>query len=96
MGSDLSVMNNDVFMLTDTDRCLTGTAEIVLNSLHADEILSENDLPIKYAGFSPCFRKEAGAAGRDTRGIVRDTNLTRLNNMYSANPNNRTKCMNIY
>lgn len=71
MGSDLSVMNNDVFMLTDTDRCLTGTAEIVLNSLHADEILSENDLPIKYAGFSPCFRKEAGAAGRDTRGIVR-------------------------
>ena len=71
MGSDLSVMNNDVFMLTDTDRCLTGTAEIVLNSLHADEILNENDLPIKYAGFSPCFRKEAGAAGRDTRGIVR-------------------------
>ena len=71
MGSDLSVMNNDVFMLSDTDRCLTGTAEIVLNSMHSDEILSENDLPIKYAGFSPCFRKEAGAAGRDTRGIVR-------------------------
>ena len=71
MGSDLSVMNNDVFMLEGTDRCLTGTAEIVLNSMHADEILSENELPIKYAGFSPCFRKEAGAAGRDTRGIVR-------------------------
>ena len=71
MGADLSVMNDDVFMLTDTDRCLTGTAEIVLNSLHADEILAEKELPIKYAGFSPCFRKEAGAAGRDTRGIVR-------------------------
>ncbi len=71
MGSDLSVMNNDVFMLTDTDRCLAGTAEIILNSLHADEILSEKDLPIKYAGFSACFRKEAGAAGRDTRGLVR-------------------------
>lgn len=71
MGSDLSVMNNDVFMLTDTDRCLAGTAEIVLNSLHADEVLNETDLPIKYAGYSPCFRKEAGAAGRDTRGIVR-------------------------
>ena len=71
MGSDLSVMNNDVFMLTDTDRCLAGTSEIILNSLHADEILNENDLPIKYAGFSPCFRKEAGAAGRDTRGLVR-------------------------
>ena len=60
MGSDLSVMDNDVFMLTGTDRCLAGTAEIILNSLH-----------LKYAGFSPCFRKEAGAAGRDTRGLVR-------------------------
>ena len=70
-GTDTSVMNNDVFMLTDTDRCLAGTAEIILNSLHSDEVLNEKDLPIKYAGYSPCFRKEAGAAGRDTRGIVR-------------------------
>ena len=71
MGSDLSVMNDDVFMLADTDRCLAGTAEIILNSLHTNEILQENELPIKYAGFSTCFRKEAGAAGRDTRGLVR-------------------------
>ncbi len=71
MGTDQSVMANDVFMLTDTDRCLAGTAEIILNSLHSDEVLNEKDLPIKYAGYSPCFRKEAGAAGRDTRGIVR-------------------------
>ena len=71
MGTDPSVMANDVFMLTDTDRCLAGTAEIILNCLHSDEVLNEKDLPIKYAGFSPCFRKEAGAAGRDTRGIVR-------------------------
>lgn len=71
MGADLSIMNNDVFMLTGTDRCLAGTAEIILNSLHIGEILSENELPIKYAGFSPCFRKEAGAAGRDTRGLAR-------------------------
>lgn len=71
IGSDMSVMNNDVFMLTDTDRCLAGTAEIILNSLHRDEVLNEKNLPIKYAGFSPCFRKEAGSAGRDTRGLVR-------------------------
>ena len=71
MGSDLSVMNNDVFMLAGTDRCLAGTAEIILNSLHSGEILPESALPIKYAGFSPCFRKEAGAAGRDTRGLAR-------------------------
>ena len=71
MGSDLNIMNDDVFMLTGTDRCLAGTAEIILNSLHADEILPESALPIKYAGFSSCFRREAGAAGRDTRGLVR-------------------------
>ena len=71
IGSDLSVMNDDVFMLNGTDRCLAGTAEIILNSLHTDEILPESALPIKYAGFSPCFRREAGAAGRDTRGLVR-------------------------
>ena len=71
MGSDLAVMNDDVFMLTNTDRCLAGTSEIILNSLHTGEILNENELPIKYTGFSQCFRKEAGAAGRDTRGIVR-------------------------
>lgn len=71
MGSDTSVMNDDVFMLAGTDRCLAGTAEIVLNSLHSGEVLNEKDLPIKYAGFSSCFRKEAGAAGRDTRGLVR-------------------------
>lgn len=71
MGSDLSIMNNDVFALEGTDRCLSGTGEIILNSLHHDEIMSENELPIKYAGWSPCFRKEAGAAGRDTRGLIR-------------------------
>lgn len=71
MGADMSVMNGDVFMLEGTDRCLTGTAEIILNSLHSGEILPQDALPIKYAGFSPCFRKEAGAAGRDTRGLMR-------------------------
>jgi seryl-tRNA synthetase len=50
---------------------LSGTAEIVLTSLHQDEILAESDLPVKYAGYSACFRREAGAAGRDTRGLFR-------------------------
>ncbi|MDR0803886.1 MAG: serine--tRNA ligase [Rickettsiales bacterium] len=71
LGSDVSVMKNDVFMLEDTDRCLAGTAEIALNSLHQNEILDEKQLPIMYAGYSPCFRKEAGAAGKDTRGLIR-------------------------
>ena len=71
LGSDPAVMKNDVFMLSDTDRCLAGTAEIALNSLHQNEILEEKQLPIMYAGYSPCFRKEAGAAGKDTRGLIR-------------------------
>lgn len=91
MGSDLSVMNDDVFMLENTDRCLAGTAEIILNSLHSDEILSENDLPIKYAGFSPCFRKEAGAAGRDTRGLYRFHQFNKVEQYVFCKPEDSEK-----
>ena len=50
---------------------LVGTSEVALASLHDDEILAQADLPLRYAGFSTCFRREAGAAGKDTRGIFR-------------------------
>ncbi len=50
---------------------LVGTSEVALASMHAGEILDAGDLPLRYAGFSPCFRREAGAAGKDTRGIFR-------------------------
>jgi seryl-tRNA synthetase len=50
---------------------MVGTSEVSLASLHAEQILSADDLPLRYAGFSTCFRREAGAAGRDTRGIFR-------------------------
>jgi seryl-tRNA synthetase len=50
---------------------LVGTSEVPLASLHADEILSAGELPLRYAGFSPCFRREAGAAGKDTQGLFR-------------------------
>jgi seryl-tRNA synthetase len=50
---------------------LVGTSEVSLASLHAEEILPADDLPLHYAGLSTCFRREAGAAGRDTRGIFR-------------------------
>jgi seryl-tRNA synthetase len=50
---------------------LVGTSEVSLAALHADQILDAADLPLRYAGFSTCFRREAGAAGRDTRGIFR-------------------------
>jgi seryl-tRNA synthetase len=50
---------------------LAGTAEIPLASLHAGEIVAADELPLRYVAFSPCFRREAGAAGRDTRGMIR-------------------------
>lgn len=55
----------------EEDTYLAGTAEVPLVSYHAGEILNEADLPIKYAGFSPCYRREIGSYGKDTRGIYR-------------------------
>lgn len=62
---------DQVYYLPDDDIYLSGTAEVPINSLHAGEILSEGDLPILYGGVSPCFRREAGSAGRDVRGLIR-------------------------
>ncbi len=60
-----------IYRVADDDLYLVGTSEVPLASLHAGEILPEEELPLRYAGYSPCFRREAGAAGRDTRGIFR-------------------------
>ena len=61
----------NVFYLKDEDFYLVGTSEVALAALHMDEILDAKSLPIRYAGYSPCFRKEAGSYGKDTRGIIR-------------------------
>lgn len=61
----------DVYYLEKDDLYLSGTSEVSLNYIHSGEILSEADLPVRYAGFSLCFRREAGAAGRDVRGLFR-------------------------
>jgi seryl-tRNA synthetase len=60
-----------IYRLADNDLYLAGTSEVALASLHAGEIVDGARLPLRYAGFSACFRREAGAAGRDTRGIFR-------------------------
>ncbi len=67
----LPFSRDEIYYMPADDIYLSGTAELILNSLRADEILTEAELPILYAGFSPCFRREAGAAGKDTRGLVR-------------------------
>jgi seryl-tRNA synthetase len=60
-----------IYRLAEDQLYLLGTSEVALASLHDDEIIEEELLPLRYAGFSPCFRREAGAAGKDTRGIFR-------------------------
>ncbi len=60
-----------IYKLEEDELYLVGTSEVALASLHDGEILDAERLPVRYAGFSPCFRREAGAAGKDTRGIFR-------------------------
>jgi seryl-tRNA synthetase len=60
-----------LFRTRDDDLYLVGTSEVPLAALHMDELLDADDLPLRYAGYSPCFRREAGAHGKDTRGILR-------------------------
>jgi seryl-tRNA synthetase len=61
----------ETYELPSDDLWLAGTAEVVLTSLHAGEIIEGDKLPILYAGYSPCFRREAGSAGKDVRGLLR-------------------------
>ena len=61
----------ETYQLPNDDLWLAGTAEVVLTSLHAGEIIEGQQLPILYAGYSPCFRREAGSAGKDVRGLLR-------------------------
>lgn len=61
----------DMYKIEGEDMFLVSTNEITLVNLHSDEILPEENLPVRYTGFALCFRKEAGAAGRDTRGMIR-------------------------
>lgn len=69
---------DQVYFLPEDNLYLSGTAEVQLNSLHSGEILSEKDLPILYAGYSPCFRREAGSYGRDVRGLIRVHQFTKV------------------
>src|SRR5215213_6854530 len=61
----------ETYQLPNDDLWLAGTAEVALTSLHAGEIIEHDKLPILYAGYSPCFRREAGKAGKDVRGLLR-------------------------
>lgn len=74
----LPKFEEDAFALKNTDYFLVPTAEVPVTNLHRDEILSESDLPIKYCAYTACFRAEAGSAGRDTRGLIRQHQFNKV------------------
>lgn len=67
----LPKLADDMYRLEGEDLYLIPTAEVPITNLHREESLAASDLPIKYVAYTPCFRREAGAAGKDTRGILR-------------------------
>jgi seryl-tRNA synthetase len=67
----LGQVEDDVYYLEKDDLYLVGTSEVPLAAYHMDEIIEAGRLPLRYAGFSPCYRREAGSYGKDTRGIIR-------------------------
>ncbi|WP_321371236.1 serine--tRNA ligase [uncultured Desulfuromusa sp.] len=74
----LPKFENDLFHTEDVDLFLIPTAEVPVTNLHRDEILSEKDLPLCYTAYTPCFRKEAGSHGKDTRGLIRQHQFNKV------------------
>jgi len=74
----LPKFENDLFHLDDPDFFLIPTAEVPVTNIHRDEILSGDLLPVSYVAYTPCFRKEAGSHGRDTRGLIRQHQFNKV------------------
>ena len=88
----LPKFEEDLFKTTD-GMYLIPTAEVALTNLHRDEILTEDEFPKKYCAFTPCFRSEAGAAGRDTRGIIRVHQFSKVEMVYFTKPDDSQQAL---
>jgi len=84
----LPKFEEELFHLEGVDYFLIPTAEVPVTNIHADEILKEEELPIKYVSYTPCFRKEAGAHGKDTRGLTRQHQFNKVELVKFAHPDN--------
>lgn len=84
----LPKFEEDAFAVKNTDYFLVPTAEVPVTNLHRDEVLDAADLPIKYCSYTACFRAEAGSAGRDTRGLIRQHQFNKVELVKFANPEN--------
>jgi len=82
---------NEAYFLPDDNMYLAGTSEQPLVAMHADEILNEKDLPLRYVGFSTCFRREAGSYGKDTKGILRVHQFDKLEMVIFSTPEDSKK-----
>ncbi|MGE0919003.1 serine--tRNA ligase [Trichlorobacter lovleyi] len=74
----LPKFEEDLFRLVDPDFLLIPTAEVPVTNIHRDEILKKSDLPICYTAYTPCFRREAGSYGKDTRGLIRQHQFNKV------------------
>jgi seryl-tRNA synthetase len=83
----LPKFEEDAFKIANTDYFLIPTAEVPVTNMHRDDILDAEKLPLKYCAYSACFRAEAGSAGRDTRGIIRQHQFNKVELVQFANPN---------
>lgn len=84
----LPKFEEDAFRVANNDYFLIPTAEVPVTNMHRDEILDGNKLPIKYCAYSACFRAEAGSAGRDTRGLIRQHQFNKVELVKFARPEN--------
>lgn len=84
----LPKFEEDAFKLTDPDYFLVPTAEVPVTNMYREEILEGDKLPIHHCAFSPCFRKEAGSAGRDTRGLIRQHQFQKVELVKFCTPEN--------
>lgn len=84
----LPKFEEDAFKVSNTDYFLVPTAEVPVTNMHRDEILDGSKLPIKYCAYTACFRAEAGSAGRDTRGLIRQHQFNKVELVKFANPKN--------
>jgi seryl-tRNA synthetase len=82
----LPKFEEDLFRLRDEDYFLIPTAEVPVTNLHRDEILAETSLPIRYTAYTPCFRREAGSYGKDTRGLIRLHQFNKVELVVFAKP----------
>jgi len=85
-GGFLPTYREDVYKIEDEDLFLAGTSEAPLVGMHADEILYQDEFPLRYAGFSTCYRTEAGAHGKDTKGIFRTHHFEKVEQISITSP----------